>query len=246
MIITRSPLRISLGGGGTDLPSYYREHTGFLIAAAIDKYVYITLHQTFVPELIIKYSKLERVGTVDEIEHPIIREAMRLVGRGQPPRWKSPPWPTSPPGRGSVVGQFHHGAAPGAARAQEKPRPPRRTRRAGLPHRDSKNSGEPIGKQDQYIAAYGGITCFRFLPDGKRRRRGRSRSARKRSSTWRTTSSSSSRATRARRPRSSRSRTTRARRADKGMVDNLHFVKDLGFQSQARAGKRATWTSSPG
>ena len=62
MIITRSPLRISLGGGGTDLPSYYREHGGFLIAAAIDKYVYITLHQTFVPELIVKYSKLERVA----------------------------------------------------------------------------------------------------------------------------------------------------------------------------------------
>ena len=80
MIITRSPLRISLGGGGTDLPSYYREHSGFLIAAAIDKYVYITLHQTFVPELIIKYSKLERVLTVDEVEHPIIREALRMVG----------------------------------------------------------------------------------------------------------------------------------------------------------------------
>lgn len=80
MIITRSPLRISLGDGGTDLPSYYREHSGFLIAAAIDKYVYITLHQTFVPELIIKYFKLERVLTVDEVEHPIIREALRLVG----------------------------------------------------------------------------------------------------------------------------------------------------------------------
>ena len=65
MIITRSPLRISLGGGGTDLPSYYREHTGFLVAAAIDKYVYLTLHQTFVSELIIKYSKLERVTSVD-------------------------------------------------------------------------------------------------------------------------------------------------------------------------------------
>ena len=61
MIIVRSPLRISLGGGGTDLPSYYRDHSGFLIAAAIDKYVYITLHQTFAEELIIKYSKLERV-----------------------------------------------------------------------------------------------------------------------------------------------------------------------------------------
>ncbi len=80
MIITRSPLRISLGGGGTDLPSYYEKHTGFLIAAAIDKYVCITLHHTFVPELIIKYSKLERVSSVEEIQHPIVREALMLVG----------------------------------------------------------------------------------------------------------------------------------------------------------------------
>ena len=66
MIITRSPLRITLGGGGTDLPSYYREHTGFLIAGAVDKYVCITLHHTFMPELIIKYSRLERVKHASE------------------------------------------------------------------------------------------------------------------------------------------------------------------------------------
>src|ERR1043165_7451565 len=82
MIITRSPLRISLGGGGTDLPSYYQKHGGFLVAAAIDKYVYITLHRTFVEELIVKYSRMERVHSIDELEHPIIREAMRYVGVG--------------------------------------------------------------------------------------------------------------------------------------------------------------------
>src|SRR5213595_3461481 len=80
LIITRSPLRISLGGGGTDLPSYYREHGGFVISAAIDKYVYITLHQTFVEDLIIKYSQMERVKHVDDIQHPLIREAMRMEG----------------------------------------------------------------------------------------------------------------------------------------------------------------------
>src|ERR1051325_3047510 len=84
MVITRSPLRVSLGGGGTDLPSYYRRHSGFLIAAAIDKYVYITLHRTFAQELILKYSKLEHVRTVDEVEHPIIREALRLMGFDAP------------------------------------------------------------------------------------------------------------------------------------------------------------------
>ena len=79
MIITRSPLRVTLGGGGTDLPSYYREHGGFLVAAAIDKYVYITLHETFQAEYLIKYSKLERVADVEHIEHPIVREAIKLV-----------------------------------------------------------------------------------------------------------------------------------------------------------------------
>ena len=83
MLIARSPLRITLGGGGTDLPSYYEQHTGFLIAAAIDKYIYITLHQAFTRELIIKYSKLERVEHVDQIEHPIVRESLKLV-LGQP------------------------------------------------------------------------------------------------------------------------------------------------------------------
>src|ERR1700691_1930346 len=80
MIIARSPLRISLGGGGTDLPSYYEKFGGFLIAGAIDKYLYITLHQTFVEEMIIKYSQMERVKNLEEIKHPIFREALRLTG----------------------------------------------------------------------------------------------------------------------------------------------------------------------
>jgi D-glycero-alpha-D-manno-heptose-7-phosphate kinase len=77
MIITRSPLRISLGGGGTDLPSYYREHGGFLIAGAIDKFVYITLHETFMPEILVRYSKTEAVSRAEEIKHPI---CARLCG----------------------------------------------------------------------------------------------------------------------------------------------------------------------
>lgn len=79
MIITRSPLRISLGGGGTDLPSYYREHGGFLIAAAINKYVYVTVIRPFVPGIFLKYSKLEHVEQIDEVQHPLIREALRLL-----------------------------------------------------------------------------------------------------------------------------------------------------------------------
>src|SRR5262245_6070404 len=80
MIITRSPLRISLGGGGTDLPSYYREHGGFLIAAAIDKHVYINVHDRFTDGYLLKYSQLEEAKSIDEIRHPIIREALRLAG----------------------------------------------------------------------------------------------------------------------------------------------------------------------
>src|SRR6188768_2575786 len=83
MIITRSPLRISLGGGGTDLPSYYRDHGGFLIAAAIDKYVYIHVHCRFGEGFLLKYSQLEEAATIEEIKHPIIREALKLVDVSQ-------------------------------------------------------------------------------------------------------------------------------------------------------------------
>src|SRR5262245_40946054 len=80
MIITRSPLRVSLGGGGTDLPSYYKEHGGFLIAGAIDKYVYINIHARFVEGFLLKYSQMEDVSSIEQIRHPIIRESLRVVG----------------------------------------------------------------------------------------------------------------------------------------------------------------------
>jgi len=73
MIIVRSPLRITLGGGGTDLPSYYRDHDGFLMAAAIDKFVYVTVIKPFIPGVYLKYSKIEHVDTIDEVQHPFVR-----------------------------------------------------------------------------------------------------------------------------------------------------------------------------
>src|SRR3954463_826538 len=84
MIITRSPLRISLGGGGTDLPSYYRDHGGFLISAAIDKYVWVTVLRPFVPGIFLKYSKIEPVERGSQIEHPIVREAFAMMGLEAP------------------------------------------------------------------------------------------------------------------------------------------------------------------
>ena len=159
MIITRSPLRISLGGGGTDLPSYYRKHSGFLIAAAIDKYVYITLHQTFVPELIIKYSKLERVLTVDEVEHPIIREALRMVGI-EAPSLEITSMADIPAGTGLGSSGSFTTALLKAFHAHKK----NLVHPAELAEQacqiELEKLGEPIGKQDQYIAAYGGIIPF--------------------------------------------------------------------------------------
>lgn len=164
MIITRSPLRISLGGGGTDLPSYYRNHSGFLIAAAIDKYIYITLHQTFARELIIKYSKLERVRSVDEVEHPIIREALKLVGI-EAPALEINSLADIPAGTGLGSSGSFTTALLKAFHAYRKNlvHPAELAEQAC--HIELDKLAEPIGKQDQYIAAYGGITCFRFLPD---------------------------------------------------------------------------------
>src|ERR1043166_2976485 len=166
MIITRSPLRISLGGGGTDLPSYYKQHTGFLIAAAIDKYVYITLHQTFVPELIIKYSKLERVVSVDEVEHPIIREGLKLVGI-EASSLEITSMADIPAGTGLGSSGSFTTALLKAFHAHKKilVHPAELAEQACQV--ELEKLGEPIGKQDQYIAAFGGITCFRFLPDGQ-------------------------------------------------------------------------------
>ena len=95
MIITRSPLRITLGGGGTDLPSYYREHGGFLIAAAIDKYVYVTVMRPFTPGIFLKYSQLEHVERIDEVQHPLIREALARARTSGRRRSRSPRSPTS-------------------------------------------------------------------------------------------------------------------------------------------------------
>src|SRR5579863_976443 len=166
MIIVKSPLRISLGGGGTDLPSYYRDHSGFLIAAAIDKYVYITLHQTFVQELIIKYSKLERVASINEVEHPIIREALRHVGVAAP-HLEITSMADIPAGTGLGSSGSFTTALLKALHAYKKNIIHPRDLAEQACHIEIDLLGEPIGKQDQYISAFGGLTCFQFLPNGQ-------------------------------------------------------------------------------
>jgi D-glycero-alpha-D-manno-heptose-7-phosphate kinase len=166
MIITRSPLRITLGGGGTDLPSYYRRHGGFLIAAAIDKYVYITLHQTFVAELIVKYSKLERVSAAEHVAHPIVREAMSLAGLdGRYLELTS--MADIPAGTGLGSSGSFTTALLKALHAHRKSLVQPRELAEQACHIELERLREPIGKQDQYAAAFGGLTCLRFLPDDK-------------------------------------------------------------------------------
>src|SRR5215211_1517529 len=230
MIITRSPLRISLGGGGTDLPSYYRKHSGFLIAAAIDKYVYITLHQTFVQELIIKYSKLERVERVDQVQHPIIREALRLV-KIDGPNIELTSMADIPSGTGlGSSGSFTTALLKALHTYKKNLVHPRELAEQAC-HIELDLLGEPIGKQDQYIAAFGGLTCFQFLPNDQVEAwplkidtetaynlednlllffTGYSRSA----------------------SRILKEQDDKSKQSDQHMVDNLHFVKELGYQSK--------------
>lgn len=165
MIIVRSPLRISLGGGGTDLPSYYEGYEGFLIAAAIDKYVYITLHQTFVQDLIIKYSQLERVSTIEEVEHPIIRESLKYL-QIPAPRLEITSMADIPSGTGlGSSGSFTTALLKALHTLKKNLIHPQALAEEAC-HIELNLLKEPIGKQDQYIAAYGGITCFRFPKNG--------------------------------------------------------------------------------
>lgn len=229
MIVTRSPLRISLGGGGTDLPSYYREHEGFLIAAAIDKYVYIMLHKRFVPQILLKYSQLEEVDAIEDVRHPLIREALRLTGADSYIEIASMADVPAGTGLGSS-GSFTTGLLKalhsmnrtiiGSAELAEQ---------ACAIEID--RLGEPVGKQDQYIASFGGLTCFTFARDG-------SVTAEPLNITRETLANLEdnlilfytgiSRSAGA----ILQEQQTRTVSNDAAMIENLHFVKKLGLQSR--------------
>lgn len=166
MIITRSPLRISLGGGGTDLPSYYQEHNGFIIAGAIDLYVYIMVHPTFFDDLILKYSQLERVRCVNEIKHPIFREAFKLLNV-EANYLEICSMADIPAGTGLGSSGSFTTALLKALHALKKNLVHSQELAEQACHIEIDLLQEPIGKQDQYIAAYGGLTCFEFFPNGE-------------------------------------------------------------------------------
>lgn len=166
MIITRSPLRICLGGGGTDLPSYYRQHTGFVISAAIKRYVYITINEAFRPRILVKYSRLEEVDSVDEIQHPIIRQALKLTGVTGP-YLEIVSLSDIPAGTGMGSSGSFTTALLCALHTMKRDFILPHDLAEQACHIELKLLNEPIGKQDQYIAAFGGITCFQFLPDDR-------------------------------------------------------------------------------
>jgi len=230
MIIARSPLRVTLGGGGTDLPSYYREHEGFLIAAAINKYVYVTVMRPFTEGIFLKYSQLEHVTSVDEVRHRIIREALSMQNL-RTPQIEITTLADIPAGTGlGSSGSFTTALIEALYAHRRQLIHPQELAELAC-HIEIDRLGEPIGKQDQYIAAYGGLTCFTFHQDDSVTAvplkvsmdtlfdlednvllffTGYSRSA----------------------SGILNDQNTRTRDCDEAMLMNLHFVKALGYQSR--------------
>ncbi len=164
MIIVRSPLRISLGGGGTDLPSYYRDHGGFLIAAAINKYVYVSAMKPFTPGIFLKYSELEQLTQVQDIRHPIIRETLLHLEHAEK-QIEITTLADIPSGTGlGSSGSFTTALIKAVSNHYMRHIQPQQLAELAC-HIEIDRLKEPIGKQDQYIAAVGGITCFTFNRD---------------------------------------------------------------------------------
>ena len=165
MLITRTPLRISLGGGGTDLPSYYRRFGSTVVSAAITKYVYIGINRTFTDDYFLKYSELERVRDVAEIHHPIIREALTLHPIG--PSIELVSLADIPGGTGlGSSGTFAVGLLR-ALHAFKREHVIAHVLAEEACHIEIDRLSRSVGKQDQYIAAFGGLNCFEFGRDGE-------------------------------------------------------------------------------
>ncbi len=161
MIITRTPLRISIGGGGTDLPSYYERFGGFVISAAINKHIYVGINETFSGGYFLKYSALEHAATLDDIRHPLIREALRMHNVCPPIEVVSMADVPAGTGLGSS-GAFTVGLLRAVHAFQRQYVDP-----ALVAEEASKIEieilKEPVGKQDQYIAAFGGLAWLRIF-----------------------------------------------------------------------------------
>ena len=227
MIITRTPLRISIGGGGTDLPSYYELFGGFVISAAINKYIYITANRAFRDGYFLKYSKIENVDSIDEIRHDIFRESLRLMGID--PRIDISSIADVPAGTGlGSSGSFTVGLL--QALYAYRRLPISTAELANLANDLEMNIlGEPCGKQDHYIAAYGGIMCQEYLENGDVNMsplgisEDTLRGLREHLMLFFTGYSRTA-------SELLEDQKTRSQSGDKDMLDNLRFIKELGFR----------------
>lgn len=230
MIIARSPLRITLGGGGTDLPSYYRDHEGFLIAGAIKKYVFVTVMRPFTEGIYLKYSEQEHVNQVSLVKHRIIKEALEVL-KLRTPQIEITTLADIPAGTGlGSSGSFTTALLKALYAHRRHLMQPQELAEMAC-NIEINKLGEPIGKQDQYIAAYGGLTCFTFHKDDRVTAEplkvsmdtlfdledntllfftGYSRSA----------------------SGILQDQQTRTQSSDEEMLRNLHFVKELGYRSK--------------
>ena len=228
MIIARSPLRISLGGGGTDLPSYYSLYEGYLLAAAINKYVYVTVMRPFTPGIYLKYSKLEHVELVDQVEHPIIREALHLMEL-RTPQVELTTLADIPAGTGLGSSGSFTTALLKALYTHHRRHLHQEELAKLACEIEIDRLGEPIGKQDQYIAALGGLTNFTFHKDGRV-------TALPMKTTMDTLYELEDKLllffTGYSRSAGSilKDQKTRSQQNDEAMLNNLHYVKKLGYQ----------------
>ena len=227
MLITRTPLRITLGGGGTDLPSYYEEHGGMVVSAGISKHIYISVNQTFTDDYFLKYSELERVDSPAQVKHPIVREVLTAHDIGPSVEIVSTADIPSGTGLGSS-GSFTVGLLKAVHAAQRNHVSASDLAREAC-EIEIERLGRTVGKQDQYIAAFGGITRFDFRADGgvevtpARLSTDTVHDLEQHLLMFFTGYSRAADEVLA-------EQVTKSKGRDQAMTDNLHFVKDLGLR----------------
>lgn len=166
MILSRAPYRISLGGGGTDLDSYYSKYGGFIVSAAVNKYLYIYVNRPAADDLIrLKYSRSEQVSVPDEIQHDLVRPALKELGLGGSLEIAS--MADIPAGTGLGSSGTYLVALLTALHELKRERIPTQALAEQACHIEIDLAGHPAGKHDHYLAAFGGITCLEIEPDGR-------------------------------------------------------------------------------
>jgi D-glycero-alpha-D-manno-heptose-7-phosphate kinase len=166
MILARAPFRIPLGGGGTDLPSYYSKHGGFILSAAINKYLYIYVNRPAADDFIrVKYSHYEQVSTPDEVQHDLVRPALQLLGLSGSLEVVS--MADIPAGTGLGSSSTYLVGLLMALYELKREKVPTQALAEAACHIEMDLAAHPVGKQDHYLAAFGGITCLDIAPDGK-------------------------------------------------------------------------------